>query len=58
MLQVKQTNQGAIVRLHDGCEVARMYMTSVAPGQHKLHLEVADTGEETMDLGDRPSNRS
>jgi hypothetical protein len=50
VLQVEQTDQGTVVTLHDGYEVARMHMTSEDRGKKKLHLVVNDTGDATMDL--------
>ena len=50
ILQIESSDHGAIVRLHGELEVARMYMTSDARGKRRLHLEVNDTGEATMDL--------
>ena len=49
-LQVKTTPEAAIVRLHDELEIARMHMTSDAQGKRRLHLEVSDTGEETLEM--------
>jgi hypothetical protein len=50
ILQVEKTDQGTVVRLPEGYEVARMHLTSDARGKRKLHLEVSDTGETTMDV--------
>ena len=49
-LQVEETDQGTTVCLHGELEVARMYMTSDAQGKRRLHLEVSDTGEETLEM--------
>ncbi len=50
ILEVESTDQGAIVRLHGELEVARMYMTSDIQGKRRLHLEVSDTGDATMEM--------
>jgi len=50
ILRVEQTDQGTIVKLHDRLEVARMYLTADDRDKRKLHLEVKDTGEATMEM--------
>jgi hypothetical protein len=49
-LQIQETDRGTTVCLHGELEVARMYVISDAQGKRRLHLEVSDTGEATMDL--------
>ena len=49
-LQIQETDRGTTVCLHGELEVARMYATSDAQGKRRLHLEVSDTGEETMEM--------
>ncbi len=50
VLQVEQTDRGTVVKIHDNREVARMYLTADDRERRRLHLEVKDTGEATMDL--------
>ena len=49
-LQIQETDRGTTVCLHGELEVARMYATSDAQGKRRLHLEVSDRGDATMEM--------